>query len=47
LQQLGRDIAHQHTKHKGGFYGVKDSYHCPTSANSTATVQLGGPAAGP
>ena len=46
LQQLGRDIAHQHTTCKGGFYGVKDSYHCTTSAKGTATVQLGGPAAG-
>jgi hypothetical protein len=47
LQQLGRDIAHQHTTFKGGFYGVKDSYHCSTGTNSTPTVQLGGPAAGP
>jgi hypothetical protein len=47
LQQLGRDIAYQHTTCKGGFYGVKDSYHCPTGTNRTATVQLGRPTAGP
>ena len=32
LQQLGRDIAHQRTTRKGGFYGVKDSYHSTTGA---------------
>ena len=47
LQQLGRDIAHQHTTCKGGFYGVKNSYHSTTSAKGTPSVQLGGPAAGP
>ena len=47
LQQLGRDIAHQHTTCKGGFNGVKDSYHSTTSAKGAAAVQLGGPAAGP
>ena len=47
LQQLGRDIAHQHTTRKGGFYGVKDSYHSTTGAKGTPTVQLGGPTAGP
>jgi hypothetical protein len=47
LQQLGRDIAHQHTTCKGGFYGVKDSYHSTTSTKGAAAVQLGGSAAGP
>jgi len=47
LQQLGRDIAHQHTTRKGGFYGVKDSYHSTSGAKRTSTVQLGGPSAGP
>ena len=47
LQQLGRDIAHQRTTRKGGFYGIKDSYHSTTGAKGTPPVQLGGPAAGP
>ena len=47
LQQLGRDIAHQHTTCKGGFYGVKDSYYPTTSTKGAAAVQLGGSAAGP
>lgn len=47
LQQLGRDIAHQHTTRKGGFYGVKDSYHSTSGAKRTSTVQLGGPSTGP
>jgi hypothetical protein len=47
LQQLGRDIVHQHTTRKGGFYGVKDSYHSTTGAKGTPTVQLGGSTAGP
>jgi len=44
---LGRDIAHQHTTRKGGFYGVKDSYHSTSGAEGPPTVQLGGPSAGP
>ncbi len=47
LQQLGRDIAHQHTTRKGGFYGVKGSYNSTSGAKCTSTVQLGGPSAGP
>ena len=47
LQQLGRDIARQHTTRKGGFYGVKDSYHSKSGATRTSTVQLGGPSTGP
>ena len=47
LQQLGRDIAHQHTTDKGGYYGVQDSYLPRSGAEGTPAVQLGGPSAGP
>ncbi len=47
LQRLGRDIAHQQTTAQGGVYGVKDSYYSASGAKGPATVQLGGPAAGP
>jgi len=47
LQQLGRDIAHQHTREKGGYYGIQNSYHCASGAQGPPTVQLGGPSAGP
>lgn len=47
LQKLGRDIAYQYTTRKGGYYGVENSYHPATGADGSASVQLGGPAAGP
>jgi hypothetical protein len=48
LQQLGRDIAHQHiTRSQGGLYGVKVSDPAPARATGAAAVQLGGPATDP